>query len=216
MTNLIVSSSFLAGFYPSTLFLVFQVSDMGCKGNFSLKSQKLVFKDKKHKWPFFSIFTPNLTVSCIQTNHVHYKEIFPRLFPKFNEISTNIVLLGNFVLKSFAHSKKKFPLYLKMVKENVRLSRCGNILVMQTKSRLQYRTLVQQCLSFASRCSRRKEVACFITDTKTFCMSFRTYFLGAVLDRSNIFSSIKVLSVNLQHDQKLTKQVACVRMIQSK
>ena len=73
MTNLIITPSFVVGFYSSTLFLVFQVSTKGWKGNFSFKSQKLVFKDKKHKRPFFLIFTRNFT------NHTHYKEMFSRI-----------------------------------------------------------------------------------------------------------------------------------------
>ena len=65
LTNLILTSSFLVGFCSSTVFLVFQVSIKGWKGTFSFKSQKLVFKVKKHKWPFFSISTPNFAVSCM-------------------------------------------------------------------------------------------------------------------------------------------------------
>ena len=58
MTNLIITSSFVVGFYSSTLFLVFQVSIKGWKGNFSFKSLKMVFKEKKHKSPF--IFSTNV------------------------------------------------------------------------------------------------------------------------------------------------------------
>ena len=47
ITNLIKASSFVLGFYFSKLFLVFQVSVKGWKGNFSFKSQKLVFTEKK-------------------------------------------------------------------------------------------------------------------------------------------------------------------------
>ena len=51
-------------------------------------------KRKKHKRPFSSIFTPNFTVSCMQTNHTHYKNFFTRipLFQKFKEIITNVFL----------------------------------------------------------------------------------------------------------------------------
>ena len=45
VTNLILTSSFVVGFYSSTLSS-FSVSIKGWKGNFSFKSQKLVFKEK--------------------------------------------------------------------------------------------------------------------------------------------------------------------------
>ena len=109
MTNLIITCSFVVVFCSTALFLVFQVSMKGWKGNFSFTSQKLVFKEKRHKWPFFSILTPNFTVSCIQINHT-LKNFFLEFhwsFPKFKEIITNVVFFGNFVLKIFAHSKNK-------------------------------------------------------------------------------------------------------------
>ena len=57
MTNLIIMSSFMVGFYSSALFLVFQVSIKGWKHNFGFKSQKLLFKGRKHK-DYFSQFVP--------------------------------------------------------------------------------------------------------------------------------------------------------------
>ena len=112
MTNLIITSSLEIGFYSSALFLVFQVSIKSWKGNFSCKSQKLIFKDKKYKWPFFSIFTPNLLLQVcrpiILTVNKFFLE-FHWLFRKFKEIITNVVFFGSFVSKIFAHSKKSVP-----------------------------------------------------------------------------------------------------------
>ena len=62
VTNLNITPSSVVRSYSSTLFLVFQVSIRGWKSKFNFKSQKFVFKEKKHKWPFFSIFTPTFTV----------------------------------------------------------------------------------------------------------------------------------------------------------
>ena len=103
MTNLIITSSFVVGFYSSVLFLVFQVSLKGWKVNFSFKSQKVVFKDKKHNWPFFSIFTPNFTVSCIQINHTHHKEISPRI----SLIISQMFFFWKFCFENFCPLKKK-------------------------------------------------------------------------------------------------------------
>ena len=109
VTNLIITFSFVVGFYSPTLFLVFQVSIKGWKGNFSYKSQKVVFKEKKHKWLFFSIFTPNSTVLCVQTNHTHYKEIFPRISLIISKAQGNYHKCGvfwKFCFQSFCPLKK--------------------------------------------------------------------------------------------------------------
>ena len=113
MTNLMITSSFVVGFYSSTLFLVFQVSIKGWKGNFSFKSQKLVFKEKKkHKRRFFSIFTPDFTVSCMKTNHTRYKEIVPTisLFLEFKELS-QMLFSWKFCFEIFCSLKKKVSIY---------------------------------------------------------------------------------------------------------
>ena len=107
MTNMIITSSFVVGSYSLAMFLVFQVSIKVWKGDFSFKSEQLIFKEKKHKWPFFSIFTPNFTVSCMQTNHTHHKEIFPGISLIISKIITNVGFFGNFLLKIFARSKTK-------------------------------------------------------------------------------------------------------------
>ena len=52
------------------------------------------------------------------TNHTHYKEIFSRvslIISKFKEIITNVVFLGNFVLKVFAHSKSVHLILLYLI-----------------------------------------------------------------------------------------------------
>ena len=127
MTNLIIKSSFEVGFYSSALFLVFQVSIKGWKGNFSFKLQKLFFKEKKHKWPFSSIFTPNFTVSCMKTNHTAIFPIkaffleFDWLFPKWKEIITNVVFFGNFILKIFAHSNGKGSIKINWLCDSVNI-----------------------------------------------------------------------------------------------
>ena len=108
-TNLIIKSTFVVGFYPSTLFLVFQVSVKGWKGNFSFKSQKSVFKKKKQKWPFFQfLFLILLFHLCrpIIFSINKFVSEFHWLFQKIKEIITNFVFFGNFVLKIFAHSIK--------------------------------------------------------------------------------------------------------------
>ena len=90
VTNLIITSSFVVGFTPQYCFRY-----QGIKVILVLNHKNWFSKRRKHKWPFFSIFTPNFTVSCMQTNHADYKEIFPRisLFQKFKEIITNVVFL---------------------------------------------------------------------------------------------------------------------------
>ena len=68
MTNLIIKSSFVVGFFSLTLFLVFQVSINSWKGNFVLKSQiirKIGFQREKIQMTIFTFFTPNFTVSCM-------------------------------------------------------------------------------------------------------------------------------------------------------
>ena len=116
MTNLIITPSFAVGFYSSTLFLVFRVSIKVWNGNFSFKSQKLVFKERKHKWPFFSIFSAYLTVSYVKTNHFTTKKYFlefSSLFENLRKLSQMLCFLeisfgsfGNFILEVFAYSKK--------------------------------------------------------------------------------------------------------------
>ena len=110
MTNLILTSSSVVGFYSSTLFLVYQVSIKNWKGNFSFKSRKLVLKKKKHKWPFFSISNPNFTDSCMWTNHNHQKEIFPRISLIISKIWGNYhkcCVFWKFCFKNFCPLKKE-------------------------------------------------------------------------------------------------------------
>ena len=108
MSNFTIASSFVVGFTTSILPLVSWVSIKGWKGNFSFKSQKLVFKEKKkHKRRFFSIFTPDFTVSCMKTNHTRYKEIVPTisLFLEFKELS-QMLFSWKFCFEIFCSLKK--------------------------------------------------------------------------------------------------------------
>ena len=61
MTNLIITSSFVVGFYSSALFLVFQVPVKGWEGNFSFKSKnKNWFSKRKNtidRFPQFLLLT---------------------------------------------------------------------------------------------------------------------------------------------------------------
>lgn len=109
MTNLIITSSFVVVVYSWALFLVFQVSIKGWKCNFSFKSWKLVFNEKKHKWSSFSIFIPNFTVWCMQTIIITINVFLQLnwLFQKFKKIITNVVFFGKFVLKVLPTKKKK-------------------------------------------------------------------------------------------------------------
>ena len=104
ITNFIINSSCVVELYSSTRFLVFQVSVKGWKNKFSFNSQKLVFKEKRQKWPFFSSFTPNVTVSCMWFDYTHYKEIFSRISLIISEIEGNYrkcCVFWKFVLKIF-------------------------------------------------------------------------------------------------------------------
>ena len=109
MTNLIRTSSFVVGFYFSTLLLVFQVSRKGWKGNFSFKSQKLVFKEKSTNDHFSQFLLLILLFHVCRPIILIIKKFFLEfhcLFQKFKEIIRNVVFFGNFVLKIFSHSKK--------------------------------------------------------------------------------------------------------------
>ena len=99
MTNLIITCSFVVVFCSPALFLVFQVSMKGWKGNFSFTLQKLVFKEKNFSqfWPLILPF--HVCRSIILTLKNFFLE-FHWSFPKFKEIITNVVFFGNFVLKT--------------------------------------------------------------------------------------------------------------------
>ena len=110
MTNLIMTSSSVIGFYFSTLFLVFQVSIKGWKGNFSFKSQKLVFF-KKSTNDHFSQFLHLILLfhvcrPIILTINKFFLEFY-WLFQKFKEIITNVGFFGNFFFWKSLPTQKK-------------------------------------------------------------------------------------------------------------
>ena len=112
MTNLIITSSFVVGFYSSTLFLVFQVLIKGCKGNFSFKLQKLVFQREKNINDHFSHFLLLFLLfyvyrPIILTIDKFFLE-FHWLFKKIKEIIANVIF-WKFRFENFCPIKNKCP-----------------------------------------------------------------------------------------------------------
>ena len=109
VTNLIITFSFVVGFYSPTLFLVFQVSIKSWKGNFSFNHKKW-FSKRKNTNEYFSQFLLLILLFYVCRPIIHtIKKFFPEfhwLFQKLKEIITNVVFFENFVFKVFAHSKK--------------------------------------------------------------------------------------------------------------
>ena len=110
MTNLIITSLFVVGFYSSTLFLVFQVLIKGCKGNFSFKLQKLIFQREKNRNDHFSHFFLLFLLfhvyrPIILTIDKFFLE-FHWLFKKFKEIITNFIF-WKFRFENFCPIKNK-------------------------------------------------------------------------------------------------------------
>ena len=102
MTNLIITCSFVVVCCYPALFLVFQVSVKGWKGNLVLHYRNWFSKRKDtndHFSQFWLLILPfHVCRSIILTLKNFFLE-FHWSFPKFKEIVKNVVFFGNFVLK---------------------------------------------------------------------------------------------------------------------